>query len=136
MSWAPAARSTLTQVGEDALSPTRDMLFVRDTVRAFIAAAENDGAVGRVTHFGTGTATSVGDLARILVDMLAPGTPIKEDPLRKRPEASEVMELLCDPADAYELLGWSAEVDLEDGLAEVCRFMADHREFWTTEYVR
>lgn len=118
------------------LSPTRDLLFVRDTVRAFLAAAESDRAVGRVTHVGTGTATSVGDLARILVDLLAPGTPIEEDPIRRRPEASEVMELVCDPANARVLLDWSAEVDLAEGLAEVCQFMANHRESWTTEYAR
>jgi len=116
------------------LWPTRDMLFVEDTVAAFIAASESEAAVGRVTHFGTGTAISVGELAKMLINLIAQGTGIAQDAERVRPKGSEVGELICDATVAKDLLGWTPKTDIVDGLKQTIRFMQDHREFWTTGY--
>jgi nucleoside-diphosphate-sugar epimerase len=41
---------------------------------------------------------------------------VRDDPERRRPEASEVDRLFCDNTLARELLGWEPTVPLEDGL--------------------
>jgi UDP-glucose 4-epimerase len=41
---------------------------------------------------------------------------VVQDPARLRPDASEVLALLSDPALALETLGWTAATGLEDGI--------------------
>jgi UDP-glucose 4-epimerase len=46
---------------------------------------------------------------------------------RVRPEGSEVEVLLSNPKIAKEQLGWSPNVDLEDGLRAVAAWIADRQ---------
>ena len=111
-----------------ATSPTRDLLYVDDAARAFIAAAECDAAVGDVVHVGTGHETSIGDLARMIGRLFGVAIKIDTDETRVRPEASEVERLLCDPRKAHEVLGWTAELagaaGLEKGLRRTKNWFA------------
>ena len=50
-----------------------------------------------------------------------------------RPNASEVMELIASPAKARELLGWSPQVSLEDGLAQTIEWLRHHRSRYKAE---
>jgi len=109
-----------------ALYPTRDFLFVEDTCAAFGAIAEVDDAIGQTVHVGSGKSISIGELARLLMDIVGVEKPIEEDPARLRPQASEVRELVCDASRARELLGWSPTVDLRTGLRRVVDFVGDH----------
>ena len=67
------------------LTPERDLTFVEDTVAGFIAVAECDRAIGQVINVGTGSAISVGDLARKLVDAVNPKARIVSVEERVRP---------------------------------------------------
>ena len=111
-----------------ATSPTRDLLYVDDAARAFIAAAECDAAVGDVVHVGTGHETSIGDLARMIGRLFGVAIKIDTDETRVRPEASEVERLLCDPRKAHEVLGWTPELagaaGLEKGLRRTKNWFA------------
>jgi len=98
------------------LAPTRDFTFVADTVRAFALASEADAAVGQVVHLGTGVETSVGDVVRLVGEVLGRKLEVVTEDQRVRPPGSEVMRLLSDPTKAGEVLGWSPEVSLEEGL--------------------
>lgn len=98
------------------LTPTRDLTFVTDTVAGFIALAGCPDAVGREVNIGTGVEHSVGDVARALVDIIAPGTPIVSEQERVRPEGSEVERLLADASLMRSLTGWDAGVSLAEGL--------------------
>lgn len=102
-------------------TPTRDLLYVEDTARAFIAAAEADAAVGDVIHVGTGHETSIGDLATIIGRLFGVHVGIDTDENRVRPENSEVERLLCDPTKAREVLGWTPELAGAAGLEEGLR---------------
>jgi NAD dependent epimerase/dehydratase len=112
------------------LDPIRDLLYVADTARAFHLAAETDQAIGETVHVGTGVPVTIGDLANLLIELTGKQKPITQDPDRIRPAKSEVFTLLCDPAKAKDLLGWTAEYTLEQGLKEVIDFVASHMDHY------
>jgi len=108
------------------LDPVRDLTFVRDTVAGFIKMAESAAAVGQVVNLGTGRAVSMAQVAGIIIRLLGGGREVVQEEERLRPEASEVMELICDPTKARELLGWEPQVGLEEGLEQTIRFVEAH----------
>ena len=100
------------------LHPTRDLNFVIDTCRGFIALAARDDAVGRAVNIGSGSEVSIGDLARMIVAMVKPGTAIVSEDVRIRPEESEVERLVCNNSLIRELTGWQPVVSLKNGISE------------------
>jgi dTDP-glucose 4,6-dehydratase len=99
------------------LEPTRDMNYVANTVSAFLRAAEVDAAVGRTINFGSGREISIGDLARLIARLMNRELKIVNADERHRPPNSEVERLMASNEQARELLGWTPQVSLEDGLA-------------------
>lgn len=108
------------------LEPKRDLTYVDDTTAGFLAAAEADGAIGEVFNLGTGRTISIGELAALICDSLGRPCRIECDPVRLRPGASEVLRLQSDPRKASRVLGWSATVSLEDGIARTLSWMREH----------
>lgn len=106
-------------------TPTRDLNYVADTCNGFIALAECDEAIGHEVNIGSGREISVGDLAALLVDAIAPGTPITSDDQRIRPEKSEVERLLADNTLITTLTGWKPEHTLEQGLERTIEWFRD-----------
>ena len=105
------------------LAPKRDLTFVEDTARAFLAAAETPGIEGEVIHFGQGQAVSVGELAQRCLDAVGSKARIISVPERQRPEKSEVGLLLCDASKARRLLGWAPKVSLDEGLRRTADYL-------------
>ncbi len=99
------------------LDTRRDLTFVADTVDGFVRAGSVDGIVGRTIQLGTGRAETIGHLFEIAKRLTGSDAVVVSDPARLRPEASEVMALLSDPALARETLGWEAKTGLEEGIA-------------------
>ncbi len=108
------------------LRPTRDFTFAADTARAFICAAEAEGAPGRTVNLGTGQDISVGALAEKIAQLIGKPIQITEDEARLRPPASEVMCLLADNRLAAEVIGWRPEVSLDDGLSQTIAWINAH----------
>ena len=105
------------------LRPVRDLTFVADTVRAFLAIAGCDGAVGETVNAASGEGIAIGDLAKLVLSMMSRELPIVLDPERVRPERSEVLELIADNRKARQLLGWQPHTSLREGLAETIEFI-------------
>lgn len=105
------------------LSPVRDLNYVSDTVEGFIKVAESPRAIGEVINVGSGKAVSIGELAQKIVAMVGGEKQIVTEDARVRPEASEVMELLCDHSKAKTLLGWQPQMSLEAGLKRVLEYI-------------
>lgn len=104
----------------------RDFTFVTDTVAGFLAAADApEAAIGLEINLGTGRDISVGEVVRIIRDIISPDIPIESDAARLRPQSSEVMQLLSDNSLARQILGWSPRVSLEDGLARTIAWARD-----------
>ncbi len=100
------------------LAPTRDLNYVADTVDGFIKIAQAPQAIGKVINIGSAREISVGDLAQEILTVLNKDMPITCEDERVRPEKSEVERLCADNTRARELIDWSPQVSLRDGLAE------------------
>lgn len=107
-----------------ATSPTRDFLYVSDTVEAFVRAAFARGIEGEVIQVGTGVETSIGELAE---RVLGGRGRIVRDRARVRPAASEVERLVCDWSKARRLMGWAPRVPLAEGLKRTGAWLRAHR---------
>jgi NAD dependent epimerase/dehydratase len=115
------------------LAPTRDMNFVDNTVDGFIAVASHPAAIGQVINVGSGREISIGDLARLIVQLAGSKSEVVEDTQRIRPVNSEVERLLCSNAKATHLLGWEPRVGLEEGLQRSIEWFTRHLERYKTD---
>lgn len=107
--------------------PIRDLTYVEDTVRAFLAIARTEACIGTVTNVGSGSGISIGDLARLMADIAGiDDLQIEEEPQRLRPDASEVMQLVADATSARRRSGWEPRVSLNAGLNRVLRYIRAH----------
>jgi hypothetical protein len=84
------------------LEPTRDLTFVRDTVRGFLLAAQAADAAGHVFNPGYGAEISIGNLIRLIADVVGKSVSVVTEQHRTRPLRSEVMRLLSDNSLARE----------------------------------
>lgn len=99
-------------------TPTRDMVYVGDTVRGFAAIAAADHTIGEEINIATQSEISVGDIAGQLVELINPAARIVTDEQRLRPRDSEVFRLYGSNRKIHELTGWLPEEDLRSGLAK------------------
>ena len=111
-------------------TPTRDLTYVEDTVRGFVAIAQTDKLVGEITNIGTNSEISIGDLARMIASSMDKEIRIAKDIQRIRPEKSEVERLLCDNTKIRELTGWKPKYTLEEGLRQVILWMKKSLSFY------
>jgi UDP-glucose 4-epimerase len=112
------------------LHPTRDFNFVSNTVEAFVALAEADSFVlGQTFNAGSGREISVGDMVRLVCCLANAAVEIYEDPIRLRPEKSEVERLLADATRLTTATGWLPKISLEDGLISTIEWHKDHSDF-------
>lgn len=96
--------------------PTRDLNYVDDTCRGFMALAGCERSVGKSVNVGSGREIAIGDLARLIAQILETDITIETDEQRLRPPESEVERLCCDNTLMHSLTGYKPAVDLEEGL--------------------
>jgi len=113
------------EISLGSLSPTRDLVYVKDTVRGFRLIAECDAAVGEEINIATQSEISVGDLAQSLISRIEPGAIINCAGERVRPANSEVERLFGSNQKLKRLTGWSPERDLQSGLEETIAWFRD-----------
>lgn len=99
-----------------ALTPTRDFNYVTDTVAGLLALAACDESGGRAVNIGTGLEWSIGDTAKLLMEIIGRAVPIQAETSRLRPSGSEVERLCADSRQITSLTGWSPEVPFRRGL--------------------
>ena len=100
------------------LTPTRDLLFVKDTVEGFVAIAKCDELIGHDCNVATQTEISVADLAKELIHQINPNARIVSDIERLRPEKSEVFRLYGSNEKIKQYTNWQPKYTLATGLAE------------------
>jgi NAD dependent epimerase/dehydratase len=100
------------------ISPTRDLLFVKDTINGFIKIAQCDQLIGHEVNIATQSEISVGDLAEHLISIINPEAKIITDSVRLRPEKSEVFRLFGSNEKLKSYTDWSQMYTLEEGLKE------------------
>ena len=101
-----------------AVHPTRDLLFVKDTVNGFIEIALSDKTYGEEINIATQSEISVGDLAQNLIALINPAAQIITKEERLRPEKSEVERLFGANEKIKQLTNWQQHYSLDQGLME------------------
>ncbi|WP_066299085.1 NAD-dependent epimerase/dehydratase family protein [Arthrobacter luteolus] len=96
---------------------TMDFIYTEDIARANLLAAAS-GAEG-IFNVASGTETSLLELARQLLVVMGSGLDVEFGPAR---EVNGVSRRLGDTAAAQDRLGFTAEVPLEKGLAELVQW--------------
>lgn len=106
------------------ITPTRDLLFVKDTVDGFLKIAECDKLIGHEVNIATQTEISVGDLAQLLINQINPNAKIVSDSIRLRPEKSEVFRLFGSNEKLKLFTDWEQKYSLEEGLVETVKWFS------------
>jgi UDP-glucose 4-epimerase len=96
---------------------TRDFVYVGDVARLVAEAALSPVGDGAVCNVGTGRATSIGELARVVVDLCGGRSTIRHE----APRAGEIRHSVAKVARATEIFGFTATTPLAEGLRETLR---------------
>jgi len=107
------------------ITPTRDLLYVKDTASAFEAIANTESLIGHEVNIATNSEISIGDVAQLLISQLKPDAKIVLDKERLRPEKSEVFRLFGDNAKLMQHTQWKPTYTFADALAETSAWFAD-----------
>jgi nucleoside-diphosphate-sugar epimerase len=98
---------------------TRDLINVRDIVRANIIASEHPNAAGKIFNVCTGIETRLLDLLGVLY-ALFPDAP---KPEFAAPRAGDIYRSAGSPQKAKDVMGFQALVSLAEGLKETVEWM-------------
>jgi NAD dependent epimerase/dehydratase len=115
------------------VTPTRDLVYVGDTVEGFIRAATAEGAIGSTINLGTGKETSIRDLAAAIGRVVGRPLELIVDEPRVRVATSEVERLCASTERARALLDWTAATSLDDGLAKTIEWIRANRDTFPSE---
>ena len=100
-----------------------DFVAVEDCALANVRAMQAD-ATDEFYNVGTGVRTSLKELAERLLVLTGCDKPISYAP---RSTATLVRNRIGDPAKAIEQIGFTAEVDLDEGLRRLIEWRASHK---------
>ena len=124
-------QSSVVRLGS--LEPRRDLTFVRDTARGFIAAAVARRVEGKTVQLGSQCEYSVAELVEIVGKILNKRLRVVSEAGRRRPEASEVVRLFASNQRAKDLLRWQPKASLRDGLKETIRWFRERGDLYKRE---
>lgn len=104
------------QLGD--LTPTRDLLYVKDTVSGFLKICLSEKLIGEDCNIATQSEISVEEIANELISQINPNAKIKVDEQRLRPEKSEVFRLYGSNQKIKENTDWTLIYDFKEGIKE------------------
>jgi dTDP-L-rhamnose 4-epimerase len=100
----------------------RDFVYVGDVARAFAEALTSERANGEVFNIGCGHDRSVSEVAHELARAMG-----REDihpEITGKSRTGDIRHCFCDGTKAAEQLGFRAEMDFQEGLAELAEWVA------------
>jgi dTDP-L-rhamnose 4-epimerase len=101
---------------------SRDFTHVSDIVAGIKAALVSDTAPGHAINLGTGRVTTVAQVAEVI----AAGLGLEIEGVRNEQyRAGDIRHCFADTQRAEELLGFTAQVTFEDGMAELTKWLVD-----------
>jgi len=111
------------QLGD--LTPTRDLSYVEDICRGFIALAECEKAIGETVNIGSNHEISVEDVFNLIKEIMQVDVKIVTEKARLRPEKSEVYRLWCDNTKIHNLTGFVPKYTLKEGLKKTIAWFSN-----------
>ncbi|MDO9154693.1 MAG: NAD-dependent 4,6-dehydratase LegB [Paludibacter sp.] len=115
------------------LSPTRDLTFVKDTANGFFQIAEAKGLFGEITNIGMSEEITIGDLVRLIADLIGAKVEIISDEQRIRPDKSEVERLFCNNTKIKNTTNWLPDYTLVTGLQETIEWIKNNQSYFKTD---
>lgn len=107
------------------LSPTRDLNYVTDTCRGFIALAESDNCIGETVNIGSNYEVTMAQVVEEIKDIMGSKAEIISDSQRLRPTKSEVFRLWCDNTKIHALTGFTPTHTLRQGLEKTIAWFSN-----------
>ncbi len=123
-----ALRSRTVRLGN--LEARRDLTYVKDTARGFVAASTAPKVEGETIQLGSQCEYSVAELVGFLGAILKKKLTVDSDAARRRPEASEVERLFASNQRAKERLQWQPEVSLIEGLGKTVHWFRERQDLY------
>jgi NAD dependent epimerase/dehydratase len=105
------------------LQPTRDLNYVKDTCRGFLAIAECDETIGKEINISTNSEISMAEILNLIKKILRSDVKFITDNDRIRPQNSEVFRLWGDNTLITSLTDWRPIYNIEQGLRETCDWL-------------
>jgi GDP-4-dehydro-6-deoxy-D-mannose reductase len=105
------------------LDAVRDLMDVRDTVRAY-AAAMDGGTRATVYNVASGLGRPIGDLLEQLLSRARRPIRVERDPARMRP--NDIPVLIGDPTKLRRATEWSPRIPFEQMLEDLLEFWRRH----------
>src|SRR3954468_22679718 len=100
----------------------RDFVHVGDVARAFADALVHPRADAQVFNIGSGVDRSINDVARSIARAL--GRSDIEPEITGKARVGDIRHCFCDGSKAADVLGFRAEKDFDEGLAELAEWVA------------
>lgn len=107
------------------LRPTRDLNYVTDTCRGFIALAQCDEAIGQVVNLGSNVEVTMAQVVDEIQDIMGSKVKIITDEQRLRPSKSEVFRLCCDNSKITALTGFKPQYTIKEGLEKTIAWLSN-----------
>ena len=112
------------------LEANRDFTYVSDTINGFLCAGQTPSIEGKTINLGVGSEIKIIDLVTEIISIISKPIDIVVDSERLRPVKSEVTRLLSDNRLAKELLGWTPQVSLREGLIKTFEWISANRQYY------
>jgi len=115
-------------------TPTRDLIFVKDTVKGFLEIAKSTSLIGQDCNIATQSEISIQDIANELIRQINPKAIIITDKNRLRPEKSEVFRLIGSNTKIKQNTNWVLNYTFEEGLQETIEWFRDSKNLAKYKY--
>ncbi len=104
----------------------RDFVYLDDVVEALRLAGDRTGSPGTVLNIGSGIGRPVRTVVTKILELM--GHPVRANLGALPTRADEIMEMSADVTAAAQLLEWSPQVSLDEGLGWCIEWIRGHRE--------
>jgi len=117
------------------LTPTRDLVYVKDTVNGFLKILQSDKLIGEEVNIATQNEISIGELANEIIQQINPDATIITDKERLRPAKSEVYRLFGSNEKIRSKTDWKPEYTLASGIKETIEWFKnpDHLKMYKAD---
>jgi len=122
-----------TELSLGNLDPTRDLTFVKDTAKGFLAIYNSDKCFGQATNIGMNREISVRDLIQMISEFIGKEVIVKQDQQRVRTDKSEVERLMCNNSKLKSLTNWEPDYSLKAGLMETIAWLQNNLSFYKVD---
>ena len=113
-----------TEIKLGDLSPTRDLLYVKDTVNGFLEIAKSSSLIGHDCNIATNSEISMKDLAEEIIKQINPNARVVIDKSRLRPQKSEVFRLFGSNNKILKNTNWELKYTFSQGINETIEWFS------------